>query len=67
MILVDASTQWSHDCLLSTRAFARLIAQIIFLIVQFPNHPIKMICLDNATEYTSQAFNAYYTSIVIIV
>jgi hypothetical protein len=31
MVLIDASTRWSHVCLLSTRnvAFARLLAQII--------------------------------------
>ena len=31
MVLIDASTRWSHICLLSTRnvAFARLFAQII--------------------------------------
>ena len=33
MVLVDASTRWSHVCLLSTRnlAFARLLTQIIRL------------------------------------
>ena len=33
MVLVDASTRWSHVCLLSTRnlALARLLAQIIKL------------------------------------
>jgi hypothetical protein len=33
IILVDASTRWSHTCLLSTcnLAFARLLAQIIRL------------------------------------
>ena len=32
-VLIDASTRWSHACLLSTRnvAFARLLAQIIRL------------------------------------
>ena len=31
MVLIDASTRWSHVCLLSTRnvAFARFLAQII--------------------------------------
>ena len=38
MILIDASTRWSHVCLLSTRnqAFARLLAQIIRLRAHFP-------------------------------
>ena len=33
MVLIDASTRWSHVCLLSTRniVFARLLAQIIRL------------------------------------
>ena len=45
MVLIDASTRWSHVCLLSTRnvAFARLLAQIIKLRAQFPNYPIKKI------------------------
>ena len=43
MVLVDASTRWSHVCLLSTRnvVFARLLAQIIKLRTQFPDYPIK--------------------------
>ena len=50
MILIDASTRWSHVCLLSTRnlAFARLLAQIIRLRAQFPDYSIKIIRLDNA-------------------
>ena len=61
MVLVDASTRWSHVCLLSTRnvAFVRLIAQIIKLRAQFPDHPIKSIRLDNAGEFTSQTFDDY--------
>ena len=58
MILIYASTRWSHVCLLSTRnvAFARLLAQIIRLRAQFPDYPIKTIHLDNAGEFTSQKF-----------
>ena len=58
MVLIDASTRWSHVCLLSTRniAFARLLAQIIRLKAQFLDHPIKTICLDNAGEFFSQRF-----------
>jgi hypothetical protein len=67
MVLIDASTRWSHICLLSTRnvAFARLLAQIIRLRAQFPDCPIKKIRLDNAGEYTSQAFDNYCMSIGI--
>ena len=32
---------------------------------QFPNHHIKTICLDNASEFSSQAFLDYYMSIGI--
>jgi len=67
MVLIDASTRWSHVCLLSTRnlAFSRLLAQIIRLRAQFPDHSIKTIRLDNAGEFTSQAFNDYCMSIGI--
>ncbi len=43
MVLIDASTRWSHVCLLSTRnhAFARFIAQIIKLRAHHPEHVIK--------------------------
>ena len=67
MVLIDASTRWSHVCLLSCRnvVFARFLAQIIQLITQFPDHPIKTICLDNADEFSSQAFLDYCMSIGI--
>ncbi|WCJ38519.1 hypothetical protein M5689_019577 [Euphorbia peplus] len=69
MVLIDASTRWSHVCLLSTRnmAFARLLAQIIRLRVQFPDYTIKSIRLDNAGEFTSEAFNSYCMSIGIAI
>jgi len=67
MVLIDASTRWSHVCLLSSRnmAFARLLAQLIRLRAQFPDYSIKAIRLDNAGEFTSQAFNDYCMSIGI--
>ena len=67
MVLVDASTRWSHVCLLSTRnlAFARLLAQIIKLRAHFPDHPIKTIRLDNAGEFSSKAFHDYCMSLGI--
>ncbi|KAL6338764.1 hypothetical protein AAG906_023914 [Vitis piasezkii] len=63
----DASTRWSHVCLLSTRnvAFARLLAQIIRLRAQFPDYPIKTIRLDNVGEFTSQTFIDYCMSVGI--
>ncbi|XP_074376698.1 uncharacterized protein LOC141718216 [Apium graveolens] len=67
MVLIDASTRWSHVCLLTTRntAFAKLLAQIIKLRAQFPDHPIKSIRLDNAAEFTSATFNEYCMSVGI--
>ena len=67
MVLIDVSTRWFHVCLLSSRnvAFARLLAQIIQLRAQFPNHPIKTIRLDNAGEFSSQTFLDYCMSIGI--
>ena len=65
MVLIDAFARWSHVCLLSTRnhAFSRLLAQIIILQSQFPDYPIKFICLDSAGEFTSQAFDHYCISV----
>ena len=62
MVLIDASTQWSHACLLSTwnHAFVKLIAQIIRLRASFPKNRIKAIRMDNAREFTSKAFNDYW-------
>ena len=67
IILIDASTRWSHVCLISTRnvAFARLLAQIIKLRAQFPDYPIKTIRFDNAGEFTSQKFSDYCMSVGI--
>lgn len=69
MVLIDASTRWSHVCLLSTRndAFAKLLAQIIKLRAQFPDHCIKSIRLDNAGEFTSATFVDYCMSVGISV
>ena len=67
MVLIDASSKWSHVCLLLSRniAFARLIAQIIRLRAQFLDYPIKKIRLDNANEFTSQVFDSFCTSLGI--
>ncbi|KAL0553873.1 hypothetical protein IC582_007777 [Cucumis melo] len=64
MVLIDASSRWSHVCLLSSRnlAFARLLTQIIKLRAQFPDYTIKNIRLFNVGEFTSQAFNNYCMS-----
>ena len=67
MVLINASTRWSHVCLLSIRnvAFARLLAQMTKLRAQFPDYPIKTIRLDNVGEFTSQTLNDYCMSIMI--
>ena len=69
MVLIDASTRWSHVCLLSSRnlALARLLAQIIRLRAHFPDFPLKTIRLDNASEFSSQAFNDYCMSMGVSV
>jgi len=64
---------WMHPldghifCLLSTQnqVFAKLLAQLIKLRAHFLDYPIKKICLDNACEFTSHAFNEYCMSIGI--
>ncbi|KAM1172137.1 hypothetical protein ACFX2G_022752 [Malus domestica] len=67
MVLVDASTRWSHVCLLSTcnATFAKLLAQIIKLRAHHPDYSIKSIQLDNVEEFTSQTFDDYCMSIGI--
>ena len=67
MVLIDASTRWSHVCILSTRnvAFTRLLAQIIKLRAHFSDYPIKTIRHDNVGEFTSQTFNNFCMSIGI--
>ena len=61
MVLIDASTRWSHVSLLSTRnhAFAKIIVQLIKLKAHYPEHRIQSIRMDNATEFSSRAFNDY--------
>lgn len=53
IILIDASTWWSHACLLSTQniILARSLAQIIRLRAQFSHYLIKNIHMDNAGVY----------------
>ena len=67
MVLIDASTRWSHVSLLSTRnaTFAKLLAQIIKLRAHYPDNHIKSIRLDNTGEFTSKTFDDYYMSLGI--
>ena len=64
MVLIGASTRWSHICLLSThnQVFAKLLVQ---LRAHFPNYPIKKICFDNTSEIKSHVFHEYCISIGI--
>ena len=67
MVLIYASTKWSQICLLSTQnvAFSKLLTRIIWFKAQFLDHPIKTIWLNNAGEFSSQAFLDYCMSIGI--
>jgi hypothetical protein len=61
MVLIDASTRWSHVCLLSTRnhAFAKFMMQVIRLKANYPEYRLQSLRLDNAAEFSSRAFNDY--------
>jgi hypothetical protein len=61
MVLIDASTRWSHVCLLSTcnHAFAKFMMQVIRLKLNYPKYRIKSICMDNAAKFSSRASNDY--------
>ena len=52
MVLIDASTRWSHVSLLSTRnhVFTKIMAQLIKLKAHYPEHRIQSIRMDNAAE-----------------
>jgi hypothetical protein len=62
MILIDASTRWSHVCLLLTRnyAFVKFITQVIRLKANYPEYRLQFVKLDNATKFSLRAFNDYY-------
>jgi hypothetical protein len=55
MVLIDASTRWSHVCLLTTQnnAFAKIMAQVIRLKASFPENQMQSIRLDNDAELSS--------------
>jgi transposase InsO family protein len=61
MVLIGVSTRWSHVCLLSTcnHALAKFMTQVIRLKANYPEYRIKSIHMDNATEFSSRAFNDY--------
>jgi hypothetical protein len=61
MVLIDASTRWSHVCLLSTQnhVFSKFMTQVIRLKANYPEYRLQSVRLDNATEFSSRAFNDY--------
>jgi hypothetical protein len=64
MVLIDASTRWSHVCLLSTRnhVFAKFMTQVIRLKSNYPKYRLKSVRLDNTAEFSSRDFNDYCMS-----
>ena len=58
MVLVDASTCWSHVALWLSLdvAYAKLLAQIIRLPAHYPYHPINSIRLDIAIRVYIEVF-----------
>ena len=67
MVLIDASTRWTHVFLLSTQnnSFAKFIAKLIELRAQFLNYPIKSTQMDNVVEFTLKAFDDYCMTLSI--
>jgi hypothetical protein len=61
MVLIDASTRWSHVCLLLTRnhAFTKFMTQVIRLKTNYPEYRLQSVRLDNAVEFSSRTFNDY--------
>jgi hypothetical protein len=61
MVLIDASTRWSHVCLLLTRnhAFTKFMMQVIRLKTNYPEYRLQSVRLDNAAEFSSRTFNDY--------
>ena len=45
--------------------FARLLSHLIRLRACYLHYPIKKICLENASDFTLQAFNKYCMSLGI--
>jgi hypothetical protein len=62
MVLIDASTRWSHVCLLSTRnhAFAKFMMQVIRLKVDYSEYRIKI-------SVWTMLLNFHLESLMIIV
>ena len=62
LVIIDASSKQSQISLLSRRnlVFPRILAHILKLKAQFPEHPIKVLRVDNAGEFfTSKIFEDF--------
>jgi hypothetical protein len=61
IVLIDASTRWSHVCLLLTQnyAFAKFMMQVIRLKANYSEYRFQSLRLNNAAEFSSRAFNDY--------
>jgi hypothetical protein len=59
MVLIDASTRWSHACLLLTHnhAFTKFMTHVIRLKAIFSEHWLQSVWLDNVVEFSLRAFN----------
>jgi hypothetical protein len=63
-VIVDTSRSRFEVSLLPTRnmVFPRLLAILLHYKCHFPDHPIKYLCMDNAQEFRSHAFEDYCTA-----
>lgn len=59
MVFIDASTRWSHVCLMSTRnhAFTTIMREVIKLHAHYHESRILSIRMDNDAEFSSCGLN----------
>ncbi|GJZ27792.1 hypothetical protein Tco_0572439 [Tanacetum coccineum] len=59
MVLIDASSRWSHVLMLSTHnvAFAKFLAQFINMRAHLSDYTVKRVRLDNAVRFVDCHFN----------
>ena len=61
MVVKDASSRFPNVHLLTSKneVMPKLLTSIIQVKAQFPDHPIKNVRVDNASEYVSKSFKAF--------
>jgi len=61
MVVKDASSRFPNVHLLTSKneVMPKLLTSIIQIKAQFPDHPIKNVRVDNASEYVSKSFKAF--------